>query len=246
MTKGFYQVWRLAVLEMKQYLRDRLALFWAILFPISFLFSGMEWFFPVEARDFVIPAVITITMIATGLFSMGMGIAGARITGILRTYQASPLQPWKYMAAQILDRMSILFMVIVLLLFLGRVVYGQGLRGNPAAFMGVILLSTTTMLALGFMLVALIKSVQNLGGVTSILFMLSFVAMGGMIPVYELPLVLPTIARHLPFYPMSQAVITVWMGFPADEIWRHLAIICGWLVAFVLIATRWFRWDIYR
>lgn len=85
---------------------------------------------------------------------------------------------------------------------------------------------------------------ESVGGAGFVLFMLSFVVMGGMIPLDELPFILPTIARYLPFYPMSQAVTTVWMGFPADEIWRHLAVICGWLVGFVLIATRWFRWDI--
>ena len=244
MTKAFYQVWRLAVLEMKEYLRDRLALFWAILFPVSFLFLGMEWFFPVEARDFVIPTIITITMIAAGLFSMGAAVADARSKGVLKTYRASPLQPWKYIAAQILDRTLILLLLVILVLFLGRVVYGQSLGGNPAAFVGVILLCTATMLALGFVLLAFLKSVESVGGAAFVLFMLSFVVMGGMIPLDELPFILPTIARHLPFYPMSQAVTTVWMGFPADEIWRHLAIICGWLVGFVLIATRWFRWDI--
>ena len=50
MTRAFYQVWRLAVLEMAEYLRDPMALFWTISFPVAFLFAGTEWFFPVEAR----------------------------------------------------------------------------------------------------------------------------------------------------------------------------------------------------
>jgi len=244
MIKSLYQVWRLAGLEMKEYLRDRLALFWAVLFPTSFLFTGMEWFFPLEARNFVIPTVITITMIATGLFSMGAAVADARSKGILKTYRASPLQPWKYIAAQILDRSLILFLIVILVLFLGGVVYGQSLGGDPAAFVGVILLCTATMLALGFVLLAFLKSVESVGGAAFVLFMLSFVVMGGMIPLDELPFILPTIARYLPFYPMSQAVTTVWMGFPVDEIfWGHLAILGGWLVGLSLIATRWFRWD---
>jgi len=244
MTKAFYQVWRLAVLELAVYLRDRLALFWTMLFPVTFLFAGMEWFFPVEARDFVIPFLITISMISAGLFGMGAAVADARSKGVLKTYRASPLHPWQYIAAQIIDRTLTLLSIIILVLLLGRVVYGQSLGGNPAAFVGVILLGTATMLALGFVLLASFKSVESVGGAGFILFGLSFVVMGGMIPLDELPFILPTIARHLPFYPLSQAVITVWMGFPADEIWRHLAIICGWLVGFVLIATRWFRWEI--
>ncbi|MBT9149595.1 MAG: hypothetical protein DDT28_01030 [Dehalococcoidia bacterium] len=139
----------------------------------------------------------------------------------------------------------ILLLVVILVLFLGRVVYGQSLGGNPAAFVGVILLCTATMLALGFVLLAFLKSVESVGGAAFILFMLSFVVMGGMIPLDELPFILPTIARHLPFYPISQCVAIIWMGFPVDEIfWRHLAIIGGWLVGFVLIANRWFQWDI--
>jgi len=244
MTRAFYQVWRLAVLEMKEYLRDRLSLFLAILLPIFFLFGAMEWFFPVEARDFVIPSVITISMIATGLFSIGTGIADARSKGVLKTYQASPLHPWKYIAAQILDRSLIVFLVIILVLFLGRIVYGQSMGGNPAAFMGVILISTATMLALGFVLLAFVKGVESAGGAAFLLFMLSFIVMGGMIPLHELPFILPMIARYLPFYPMSQAVTTVWMGFPADEIWRHLAILGGWLVGLSWVANHWFKWDV--
>lgn len=244
MTKALYQVWRLAVLEMKEYLRDPWAMFWAILFPVSFLFSGMEWLFPAEAKDFVIPSLITITMITTGVFSLGAGVADARGKGVLKTYRASPLAPWQYIAAQILDRTLVLFLGIGLVLVLGRLVYAQSLGGNLALFVAVILLSTATMIALGFVLLTFFKSAESVGGVAFVVFMLSFVLMGATVPLDELPFILPTVAQYLPFYPMAQAVTTVWMGFPTDELWRHLAVIFGWLVGFALVANRWFRWSI--
>ncbi len=243
MKKAFYQIWRLAVLEMKQYLRDRMILFWAILFPVAFLFVGTEWLFLEEARRFVIPFVVTFNMVSAGVFSMGVGVIDARSKGVLQTYRASPLQPWQYIVAQILDRTMIVVLVVILLLFLGRVVYGQSLGGNPIAFAGVILLSTATMLALGFVLVCFIKSVESAGGAAFVVFGLALILMGGMIPLEELPFILPAIAQYLPFYPMLQVVTTIWMDFPADEIWRHLAIISGWLVGFSLVANRWFRWE---
>ncbi|MBT9149596.1 MAG: ABC transporter permease [Dehalococcoidia bacterium] len=244
MRRDLYQVGQLAILEMKEYLRDRLSLVWAILFPIGFLFAGKEWWFPEGVRGFVIPTTITYLTMATGLFFFGMGVTNARSRGVLKTYRASPLQPWKYIAAQTLDRTLIVFLVTILVLLLGRVVYGESLAGNPVAFSGVILLSTATMLALGFALLAFIKGVEAVGGAATILFMLGFMTTG-IIYLGDLPSILSTVMRHLPFHPISQCVAIIWMGFPVDEIfWRHLAILGGWLVGLSLIANRWFRWDI--
>jgi len=242
MIRHLPAVWNLAVLEMKVYVRDWLGFFWAIAFPLGVLLAGFFFWFPPQARQFAVPGTLGMYIIATGVFSLSIGVTEARKNGTLKTYQASPLPGWVYIAAQMLDRTLIILVITVVLGLLGYLAYGLTPDGNLWAFGTVALLATVTMLGFGFLIAAVAGSAQAAGSLGALLFFFAYFASGTVISLDKLPHLLRTVFPYFPFLPLVHTLSMVWTGLVDEQIWRHLAVLAGWAALLSLLATRRLRW----
>jgi ABC-2 type transport system permease protein len=134
----------------------------------------------------------------------------------------------------------------VLLLVLGRVVYGVALPSTtmPAAVLS-ILVGAVSFSYLGFAFTLLIRDARSavamITGVNLTLFFIS----GSFFPVDKAPRVFRTVADTFPVRHFNEAVLTAFnpnvrgAGFQ----WWDLIVVALWGLAALVVAMRFFRWN---
>lgn len=237
--------WRLALavarLEMTSYTRSPGGFLFALLAPtVIFLVAIMFWY-PEEFRAAAVPDVAALSVLSTGLFSIGVAITEQRKEGTLKTYLASPLSKGTYLAGQIIDRVLVLFVGNLVMVLVAGFVYGLWPSGSPALIAPVFILVIATMLALGFALSSRMRSVETAGLSSAVLFGVGMLASGffpleGRVPDWVL-----TTMEYLPFWPMVGALRSTWFG-ELDGLATYLLVLGAWFVIFLLVAIAFFRW----
>lgn len=237
--------WRLVLavarLEMTSYTRSLGGFLFAVLAPTVIFLVAANFWYPREYLAAAVPDVAGLSVLSTGLFSIGVAITEQRKEGTLKTYLASPLSKGIYLAGQILDRLVVLFAGNVVMMLVAGFGYDVWPRGSALVIVPVFLLVIATMLALGFALSSRFRSVETAGATTAILFGGAMLAAGYFPLEGRVPDLVLTVLEYLPFWPMAGALRSAWFGVH-DGLAVHLLVLGAWLAVFVVVAMRFFRW----
>ncbi|MCG8917500.1 ABC transporter permease [Actinokineospora sp. PR83] len=192
--------------------------------------------------DTFIPGVTVLVVLAVlGLSIMPVYLATYRERGVLRRLAASPVSPTLLLVAQILVNVLLAIAAVVLLIVFARFAFGVKPPGNPAGFVLAFVLSTTTVLSLGLLIGAVVKSSKSATAIgLAVMFPLLFLA-GVWTPVELLPGPLSAIGTATPMGAALQAIRDSWSGdFPPA---LQLGLMAAYTVVFSAIAARTFRWE---
>ena len=237
--------WRLVLavarLEMTSYTRTVGGLLFALLAPAAILVVAVTFWYPAEVRDVAVPDVVSLSILSTGVFSIGVAITEQRKEGTLKTYLASPLSARTYLTAQVLDRLAVITVGNLVMVLLARLAYGIRPNGAPLVFLGVMVLAIATLLAFGFLLSGRFRTVEGAGAASTGLFMLGMFAAGFFADPGALAPSLVRILDLLPFKPMVDAMRGAWFGDQA--LLRPVVVLAAWAIVFSALAVRWFKWS---
>lgn len=134
--RGF---WKLTWTEVKLFLREPMAAFFTLAFPLMMLFlfgsiygnKPTPFFGGYGFVDVSVPAYTAMIIATSGLLSLTISMASYREQGILRRLRATPLRPQAILGAQVIVIFLITLLGMVLLVIAGRLVYGLRFEGNP-------------------------------------------------------------------------------------------------------------------
>ena len=83
--------------------------------------------------DWLIPGLIGMTIMGTGMWGLGFSIVQARMQHLLKRLMASPMLKRDYLAAQLLARLAFLAPEVLIPLTFGRFVLGVPVMGSTVA-----------------------------------------------------------------------------------------------------------------
>src|SRR4029077_8608447 len=83
--------------------------------------------------DFLIPGLLGMNLMGTGMWSMGFTIANARMRKLLKRLVATPMRKTDYMLAMFLSRLIWLVIETTVLVVFGWLVFGVPVNGSIAA-----------------------------------------------------------------------------------------------------------------
>jgi ABC-2 type transport system permease protein len=236
----------MAAMELRLALRRGETLVATVVLPVVVLvfFSSVLVIPTGEGRpvDFILPGAIAFAIIATSLVSLGITTGYDRHYGVLKRLGGSPLSRPELLAAKIAAVVVVEAVQVVLLVAVAAVGLGwQAPPGASAALVVVaVLLGTLAFAGLGLLLAGILRA-ETMLAVANILFVLSLVLGGIVVPVDHLPAPLATLAGALPAAALSDAM-RVALG-DAGGASGSLVLLTGWGVVAVLIAARTFRWE---
>ena len=191
--------------------------------------------------DFLLPGSIAFAIIATSLVSLGITTAYDRHYGVLKRLGGSPLSRPELLTAKIA---AVLVVETVQVVLLVAVAVALGWQAPSSASVGLIavavLLGTLAFAGLGLLLAGILRA-ETMLAVANILFVLSLVLGGIVVPVDHLPAPLAALAGALPAAALSE-VLRVGLG-AAGQAAGSLVMLAGWGIAAVLLAARTFRWE---
>lgn len=240
---------KMTVTETKLFLREPMAVFFTLAFPLMMLFLfgsifGNEPDPDLGGRgsvDTSVPGYIAIIIATGGLVGLPITLSAYRSQGVLRRFRATPLRPGVVLVSQL--AVSILFVTIgsALLVVAGKFAFGLHLPSSGVQVAGAFLIGASSIFALGFVLASVLPNPRTAQAVgTTVLFPMMFLS-GAALPSALLPDAIQRVAQALPLTQVVTLVDDAWRG--AGWNWPALLVLTGVLVSGIAISTRSFRWE---
>jgi len=241
---------KLTWLEIKIFLREPLGVFGTIAIPVvAFVLLGRvlgrpDPDLPPAAGElfFVILPVFGSLLIAVGAVqSLVTIISIYREGGILKRLRATPLRPQTILGAHVLVKLSLTAVTMIVMMAAGRRYLPAGSDGQLVSFILALLVTTLSVLSVGFIVASLVPTARFAQPVASLIFypMLAL----AMVPLGALPLPLRVVGL---LTPLTYAA-SLLSGIIGGEGWlAHAGDVAALAIVFVVctaISARVFRWE---
>jgi ABC-2 type transport system permease protein len=190
--------------------------------------------------DFLVPGILALAIMSTGMVSLGIATAYERHYGVLKRLGGSPLTRPQLIGAKIVSVVAVEVGQAVLLLGVAVLAFGWRPLGAWGAPLGIAVLGTVTFAGLGLLMAGGLRAEATLAGANGLY--LIFALIGGMfLPVDHLPRALAGIAPYLPADALADLLRSSLEGTTISGF--SLAVLLAWTVAFVALAMRTFQWE---
>jgi len=246
--RGLY---KLSVVEMKLFLREPMAAFFTLVFPLMMLFlfgsiygnKPSPFFGGFGSVDISVPAYTAMIIATSGLMGITIVLATYREQGILRRLKATPISPHTILTSQVFVIFLMTAAGMVLLIIAAKVVYGLRFAGNPINVALAFILGCMTFFAIGFILAGLAPTPRSAQVVAMVLFYPMIFLSGATIPREVLPEAIQTYSQILPLTHVVSLLRGLWIGESWALHFKEVAVLLGILVVCVIISTKTFRWE---
>jgi ABC-2 type transport system permease protein len=238
-------------IETKLFIRRKDDLFWTLAFPMFFMvlygiiYRNEMWAdYGMRAIDFLLPGVLVMALMVTGIMATASGFAEERGKGIYRRLSLTPLKRSTLIIGQIIHRYLVILAQVILLLLVGILAFKIKIAGNYLLFWLILTFGALCLIRIGFSLTGLIRSARSTTPISmSVFFLLLFLG-GIFIPINILPDFLQYVTNVLPTTHLSDALRSVIInGSGISEIWKNLVIVGGWTIGCLALAIKFFKWE---
>src|ERR1700738_186590 len=200
--RGF---WKLTWVETKVFTREPMGFVGTLVMPLLvFIFLGRVFGAgrPVAARAVDLPfnpAILAAVLIAiSAVQSLVAIISIYREGGILKRLRATPLSPVTIMGAQVAVKLVFTVLSLSLLVLAGRRLFPGVMRVNVFSFTVAVLLSTFSILSLGFVIASVVPTARFAQAIGAAVLSPMLALSGLFYPVERLPSALKALAYLLP------------------------------------------------
>lgn len=249
MLRGLLQ---LTWLEIKIFLREPLGAIGTLLIPVAvFLVVGRaiggRGAAPSPATaNFMrsgLPVMVSILIALSAVVSLVTIISIYREGGILKRLRATPMRPHTILSAHVLVKLLFTAITLLLMTLAGRRYFPAGTGAPLLSFSVALLLSTLTILSMGFVIASMVRTARFAQPVSAVIFYPMIALSGLFVPIDALPQWLQWVARGLPLTYVVSLLQGIWSG---ASWWAHLGDLAALaVVCFVCTAlsARVFRWE---
>jgi ABC-2 type transport system permease protein len=241
---------RLAVTELRLFVRERVGPIWGMGFPLLLLviFGSIPSFNRPSADfggltelDVYVPILVAFVIAMLSLNALPPVLAGYREKGVLRRMYTTPVGPSRVLAAQLAVNLTVVVATVALILAVARLGYGVLLPRQLAGFVIAALLTAAALMAIGLFVAAVAPAGRAAQAIGTIVFFPMMFFAGLWLPIAQMPPVLRHISHATPLGAAVQALQDTAQGH-----WPHplqLLTMAAYAVVFGLAAARLFRWE---
>lgn len=193
--------------------------------------------------DFVVPGLLGMNLMGSGIWSLGFSIVDARRKKLLKRMVATPMSRTQFLASFVLSRLTLLIVEVGALVGFALLVFGVPLRGSPATLFAICLLASLAFGALGLLLASRARTIEGASGLMNLVMLPMWIFSGVFFSATRFPDALQPFIQALPLTAVNDALRANMLEGAG---WAHLApelgIVTAWLVGSFLLAVRLFRW----
>jgi len=194
--------------------------------------------------DFLIPGLIGMNIMGTGLWGVGFGIVKHRTDKLLKRLLASPARKSHYMLSHVLARLVFLVFEVTAVLAFGHYAFGVPVRGSLAAVAVVSFLGAMTFAGVGLLVASRARTVEGVSGLMNLVMVPMWIFSGIFFAYSNFPETLHPIILALPLTALNDALRGVILdGASLLSQVGLLAIMMAWGLASFGVALKIFRWE---
>ncbi len=188
--------------------------------------------------EFLLPGLIALSIMQMSVFSVAFVFTQYKEKGVLKRLLATPMQPFQFVAANVITRLLVSLTQGALFIAIGVILFHATIVGSYWLVALSILLGAIMFLGLGFTISGLSKTVDSVPAIANLIVFPMLFLGGTFFPVANMPGWLQVIAKILPLTYLSGSlrdVMTKGAGF--TDIALDLGVMLLWSVILIFLAT---------
>lgn len=194
--------------------------------------------------DFLIPGLLGMNLMGTGVWSIGFNIVNARQKMLLKRMIATPMLKSHYLLAQILGRLIFLVLEVAVLLIVARFVFGVPLRGSLLTLGLVSLTGAMTFAGVGLLVASRARTVEGVSGLANFAMVPMWILSGIFFSTSRFPDFMQPLIQALPLTAVNDALRGVMLdGASLVGVGVEILIAAAWGVVCFVVALKLFRWS---
>ncbi len=190
-----------------------------------------------------VPTLVSTLITISAVLSLVTIISIYREGGILKRLRATPLRPWTILSAHVFVKLLLTALTMTAMVLAGRRYFAIGPEVPIASFTLALILSTLSLLSIGFIIASIVPTARFAQPIGAIIFYPMLVLSGLFVPMASMPAWMHAIANVLPLSHSASLMQGIWMGEPWSAHVGDVAALAIVFVVCIAISSRVFRWE---
>jgi ABC-2 type transport system permease protein len=194
--------------------------------------------------DFLIPGLLGMNLMGTGMWGMGFTIANARMKKLLKRLIATPMRKSQYVMSQFLSRLMFLVVEVTVLVAFGWLVFGVRVNGSITVLALLCIIGGYAFSGLGFLTASRARTLEGVSGLMNLIMMPMWLCSGVFFSYERFPDAAKPFIRALPLTMLNDALRAVMNdAAPLTTVMPQLALLAVWGIVTFAIGLKIFRWQ---
>jgi ABC-type multidrug transport system permease subunit len=193
--------------------------------------------------DFLIPGLLGLNLMGTGMWGIGFSIVVARSRGLLKRLVASPMRRSDYLLGQMLGRMVFLLPEVILLVGFGVWIFDVPFRGSILVFTVVTVVGAMAFSGFGLLAACRARTIEAVSGLMNFIMLPMWLLSGVFFSPSRFPEPVQPLVQALPLTALNDALRAVMLdGAGMFDVASELGIVTAWGGLAFAVALWAFRW----
>src|SRR6058998_3410370 len=159
--------------------------------------------------DFLLPGLLGMNLMGTGMWGMGFTIANARMKKLLKRLIATPMRKTDFLLAQFLSRLVFLILETTVLVAFGWLVFGVRVSGSILLLMLTCIIGGYAFSGIGLLTASRAKTIEAVSGMMNLIMVPMWICSGIFFSYERFPDSAKPIIRALPLTLLNDALRAV-------------------------------------
>jgi ABC-type polysaccharide/polyol phosphate export permease len=194
--------------------------------------------------DFLIPGLIGLNFMGSGMWGVGYSITVARMNKVLKVLAATPMKRSHYLLSYLISRLILLVPEVLVLMAASWLLFGVRVRGSWSDLLVISILGGFAFVGLGMLTAVRARTVESISGWMNLVMLPMWVLSGALFSYERFPEVFHPFIRALPLTAVTDALRMMMIdGMPLRMVWLEATVLLVWCLATFWGTWRFFRWQ---
>ena len=193
--------------------------------------------------DFLIPGLIGMNLMNSGMWSIGFALVDMRQRKLLKRFVATPMRRSDFLLALASGRLVLMVTEVGLLLGFGVLVFHIRVLGSLLSILLLSAIGAVGFAGLGLLTASRAQKIESVSGLINLIMMPMWIFSGVFFSYERFPAAIQPFIKALPLTALNDALrATILEGSPLRTQAGRLLVLVLWGGISFLLALRWFRW----
>jgi ABC-type multidrug transport system permease subunit len=194
--------------------------------------------------DFLVPGLIGMNLMGSGLWGLGFTVVIARSRKILKRFAATPMRRSHYLLSFMLSRLVFLVLEVAAVLIFATLAFGFTVRGSWLSVALITGLGGFTFSGIGLLVAARPTTIEGVSGLMNFIMLPMWLLSGTFFSSERFPQVLQPFIQALPLTALNNILRALMNeGASLSSNWVPIAVLLTWCVVSFVIALKIFKWQ---
>ncbi|HEX5874561.1 MAG TPA: ABC transporter permease [Pyrinomonadaceae bacterium] len=194
--------------------------------------------------DFLVPGLIGMNLMGSGLWGLGFTIVIARSRKILKRFAATPMRRSHYLISFMLSRLVFLVLEVAALIVFSWLVFDFTVRGSWLTVALITVLGGFTFSGIGLLVAARPTTIEGVSGLMNLIMLPMWLLSGTFFSSERFPEMFQPFIKALPLTALNSLLRSVMNeGATLSSNWVPITVLLAWLVISFVVALKVFRWQ---